>query len=94
MSNSRADCYEANLYPATKSQGSTSPVTAVCLSGGGSRALTCALGQLSALNSLPAPNNPGATLLSQFQYISSVSGGTGPASCIRFCRRISRIPIS
>ncbi|MGA7410059.1 MAG: hypothetical protein WBW33_06200, partial [Bryobacteraceae bacterium] len=76
MSSSSADTYEANLYPAIQSQPSSTPVTAVCLSGGGSRALTCALGQLSALNSLPAPNNPGETLLSQFQYLSSVSGGT------------------
>jgi hypothetical protein len=76
MSSSQTDCYEANLYPAVKSQASTTPVTAVCLSGGGSRALTCALGQLSSLNSLPAPNNASETLLSQFQYLSSVSGGT------------------
>ena len=76
MSSSRTDCYEANLYPAVKQQASTTPVTAVCLSGGGSRALTCALGQLSALNNLHAPNNAGETMLSQFQYISSVSGGT------------------
>jgi hypothetical protein len=76
MSSSQTDSYEANLYPAIKSQASTTPVTAVCLSGGGSRALTCALGQLSALNNLPAPHDAGETLLSQFQYISSVSGGT------------------
>ncbi len=76
MSSSPPDTYEANLYPAVKQQASTIPVTAVCLSGGGSRALTCALGQLSALNRLAAPNNSNETLLSQFQYISSVSGGT------------------
>ncbi len=63
MSSSRTDRYEANLLPRRcKWQASTTPVTAVCLSGSGSRALTCALGQLSALNSLPAPNNPAETL--------------------------------
>src|SRR5271170_350284 len=79
MSSSRpspSDSYEVNLYPAKPQQASTTPVTGVCLSGGGSRALTCALGQLSSLNSLPAPNNSGETLLSRFQYISSVSGGS------------------
>src|SRR5262249_843093 len=60
--------YTANLYPASPAQGVSSPVTGVCFSGGGSRALTCALGQLSALNSMG--------LLSRFNYISSVSGGS------------------
>ena len=73
---SPSDSYEANLYPANPPLAATTPGTAICLSGGGSRALTCALGQLSALNSLPAPNNSGESLLSQFQYISSVSGGS------------------
>src|SRR5688572_21892916 len=65
--------YQANLYP--------NPVSAdgalgVCFSGGGSRALSCAFGQLSALNTLPSPKTPGATLLNEVSVISSVSGGS------------------
>ena len=66
--------YEANLYPATTQQNVTTPTGAVCFSGGGSRALSCALGQLSALTS-PPPSG-GSPLLSNFKYISSVSGGS------------------
>ncbi|HYV03416.1 MAG TPA: hypothetical protein VFB82_02460, partial [Blastocatellia bacterium] len=54
--------------------GATQPVLGICLSGGGSRALSCALGQLSALNAMTLPN--GQPVLSSEQYISSVSGGT------------------
>jgi hypothetical protein len=68
------DTYQANLYPAVEQQGATSPLGAVCLSGGGSRALTCALGQLSALSTLPGVNRQ--TLLQNFSFISSVSGGS------------------
>ena len=60
--------YQANLYPTQQQQGASTPVGAVCFSGGGSRALSCALGQLSALTSL--------SLLEKFAYISSVSGGS------------------
>jgi|SRR5271166_1713554 len=66
--------YQANLYPAVEQQGATSPVGAVCFSGGGSRALTCALGQLSALSSPTGPNQE--SLLQNFSFISSVSGGS------------------
>jgi hypothetical protein len=68
--------YQANLYPAVTQQSATTPVAAICLSGGGSRALTCALGQLSALNTIADPDNPSQTLLQRFPYISSVSGGS------------------
>jgi hypothetical protein len=68
------DSYQANLYPAVEQQGASSPLGAVCFSGGGSRALTCALGQLSALSSLPGVNQQ--TLLQNFSFISSVSGGS------------------
>jgi hypothetical protein len=68
--------YEADLYPESgPSQGSTTPLLGVCFSGGGSRALSCALGQLSALNSMLIPNSK-ESVLSQVPYISSVSGGS------------------
>ena len=66
--------YIAPLYPAVTQSGATQPVLGICLSGGGSRALSCALGQLSALNTMTLPN--GQPVLSSGQYISSVSGGT------------------
>lgn len=46
---------------------------AVCLSGGGSRAMTSGMGQLLALETLVAGN---ASLLSQTKMISTVSGGS------------------
>jgi hypothetical protein len=46
----------------------------LCLSGGGSRALSAGLGQLIGLKSLN--NASGGTLLNSVDYISSVSGGT------------------
>jgi hypothetical protein len=76
--------YEANLYPATPSSAASTPVVGVCFSGGGSRALTCALGQLSALNGLPSPTAPGRTLLDDVRYISSVSGGSWAAVTYTF----------
>jgi hypothetical protein len=57
-----------------KQSGATQPVLGICLSGGGSRALTCALGQLSALNGMTLPG--GQPILGPSQYISSVSGGS------------------
>ncbi|MGR8978692.1 MAG: hypothetical protein ACU84H_01180 [Gammaproteobacteria bacterium] len=47
---------------------------AVCFSGGGSRALTCAWGQLLGLSRLKGGN--GKSLLDEVRYISSVSGGS------------------
>lgn len=59
----------ATLYPAGEPKhDGDEPTVALCLSGGGSRALTCALGQLSALRSLG--------LLDEFDHLSSVSGGS------------------
>jgi hypothetical protein len=69
-----AQQYIAKLYPDVTQSGATQPVLRICLSGGGSRALTCALGQLSALNAMTLPN--GQPILSPSQYISSVSGGS------------------
>jgi hypothetical protein len=66
--------YLAKLYPAVTQSDSTQPVLGICFSGGGSRALSCALGQLSALNAMTLPN--GQPILGPSQYISSVSGGS------------------
>src|SRR5689334_3532471 len=66
--------YIATLYPAATQSDASTPVLGICLSGGGSRALTCALGQLSALNSMTMPN--GQPILGPSRYISSVSGGS------------------
>jgi len=74
----------ANVYattgtqqPLTVSQFIASPKpgnVAVCLSGGGSRALSAGMGQLNAFQTLHrAPN---ATLLSQVKALSTVSGGS------------------
>ena len=46
----------------------------ICLSGGGSRALTAGMGQLRALKSLKTPD--GRSLLSQTKAMSTVSGGS------------------
>jgi hypothetical protein len=69
-----AQKYLAKLYPAPVEGNPTQPVLGICLSGGGSRALSCALGQLSALSAMTLPN--GQPILSPSQYISSVSGGS------------------
>ena len=47
---------------------------AVCLSGGGSRALTAGMGQLNALQTVPYATNQ--SLLSQAKALSTVSGGS------------------
>jgi hypothetical protein len=54
----------------------------LCLSGGGSRALSAGLGQLIGLKSVS--NNNGGTLLDSVDYISSVSGGTWLTSIYSF----------
>ncbi|MGB5832196.1 MAG: hypothetical protein WBG92_09440 [Thiohalocapsa sp.] len=71
--------YQAKIYP----QGGNNPTithadprradVGICFSGGGSRALTCAWGQMMGLRSLRYGS---ATLLDQVRYISSVSGGS------------------
>ena len=60
----------------------TSTKTGLCLSGGGSRALSAGLGQLIGLKSLS--NGCGGTLLDSVDYISSVSGGTWLTSIYSF----------
>lgn len=69
-----AQQYIAKLYPAPTESAETESVLGICLSGGGSRALSCALGQLSALNAMTLPN--GQPILGPAQYVSSVSGGS------------------
>ena len=77
-----AQQFIAKLYPAPAPNASAQPVLGICLSGGGSRALTCALGQLSALNAMTMPN--GQPILGPGQYISSVSGGSWAAVLYTF----------
>ncbi|MEM7091907.1 MAG: hypothetical protein AAF567_02800 [Actinomycetota bacterium] len=52
------------------------PTAVLCVSGGGSRALTAALGQFSALAQLPDPHGERSSMLARFDHLSSVSGGT------------------
>ena len=63
----------------------------LCLSGGGSRALSAGLGQLIGLKSLA--NNDGGTLLDSVDYISSVSGGTWLTSIFTFseCQNLEKL---
>src|SRR5215831_5619859 len=67
--------YQANIFP-LGSQATPGPGLAVCFSGGGSRALSCALGQLSGLRSIKNPNDPTRSVLDSIPYVSSVSGGS------------------
>jgi len=67
--------FTANLYPESPQSGANTPQLGLCLSGGGSRALSCALGQLSALNAMVNPKT-GQTVLQQTPYLSAVSGGS------------------
>jgi hypothetical protein len=85
--------YVANLYPAVVQSGATQPVLGICLSGGGSRALSCALGQLSALNGMTMPD--GSPILGPAQYISSVSGGSWASVLYTFLPlTINQTPVS
>jgi hypothetical protein len=74
--------FKAQLFPLSPQQPLTVPVciskstpgdVAVCLSGGGSRALTAGMGNLQALEKLQLN---GASLLSQVKALSTVSGGS------------------
>lgn len=73
-----AESYEANLYkngapnPFIDHADSSRANMGLCFSGGGSRALTCAWGQMLGLQSLNS--------MEKFRYISSVSGGTWASS--------------
>ena len=65
--------FQANIIPTANS---TEGGLAVCFSGGGSRALSCALGQLSGLRSIKNPQDPTKSVLDSIPYVSSVSGGS------------------
>jgi len=60
------------------------PVLGVCLSGGGSRALSAALGALSGLRSLPHPDDPTRSMMDEVKHLSSVSGGSWAAVAYTF----------
>ncbi len=80
--------YQANIYPGNVANPTIAHADpsrkniAVCFSGGGSRALTCAWGQLIGLNTLK--DNSGKPLLDDVRYISSVSGGSWAAVLYTF----------
>lgn len=74
--------YKANVYP---NNGENTTITnsdskkanlGICFSGGGSRALTCAWGQMLGLKTL--------NLMDKARYLSSVSGGTWASSIYSF----------
>lgn len=74
--------YEANIYstsgqnPTIANSDSSRANLALCFSGGGSRALTCAWGQMLGIKTL--------NLDKSARYISSVSGGTWASSIYTF----------
>jgi hypothetical protein len=80
--------YQANIYPGNVDNPTITHADpnrkniAVCFSGGGSRALTCAWGQLIGLNTLKDEN--GKPFLDEVRYISSVSGGSWAAVLYTF----------
>lgn len=80
--------YQASIYPGNIANPTITHAdpkrknVAVCFSGGGSRALTCAWGQLLGLSALKDEKaNP---LLNDVRYISSVSGGSWAAVLYTF----------
>lgn len=80
--------YQANIYPKSVPNPTVANADAnrksigICFSGGGSRALTCAWGQLIGLAGVKQPD--GKRLLDDVRYISSVSGGTWAAVLYTF----------
>ena len=72
--------YQAAIYPSNNVNPTVTHADparksiGICFSGGGSRALTCAWGQLIGLSQLKWEN--GKSLLDEVRYISSVSGGS------------------
>ena len=85
--------FKANLYPAPLTVNdfmvrSSPGNVAVCLSGGGSRALSAGMGQLLALEMISAaPEEP--SLLAQTRMISAVSGGAWLASTFTYLPTIA-----
>ncbi len=88
--------FNANIYPVTgPHDGTAPPRLGLCLSGGGSRALSCALGQLSALRTIPDPRTPGQSVLEGSEWISSVSGGSWAATLYTYLpQTINGQPVS
>ncbi len=72
-----AQVYKANNWNAPTNESNNG----LCLSGGGSRALSAGLGQLIGLKSI---NHSGGSLLDSIDCISSVSGGTWLTSIYSF----------
>jgi hypothetical protein len=68
--------YQANIFPLAGDPAARNGGLAVCFSGGGSRALSCALGQMSGLRSIKNPKDPTRSVLDSIPYVSSVSGGS------------------
>lgn len=83
MSHEDTEAYNASLYFTKDQEHTVSSLISqphptpgnvgVCLSGGGSRALTCGMGQLRALKHL---QQNGTSLLNQIKALSTVSGGS------------------
>jgi hypothetical protein len=73
---SDAFLFQANIYPVAGDAEASGPGLAVCFSGGGSRALSCALGRLSGLRSIASPRDSQKNVLDLIPYVSSVSGGS------------------
>jgi hypothetical protein len=81
--------YNAKTYDVAESVASslahadpTRKRIAVCFSGGGSRALTCACGQLLGLHTLTTENRRAA--IQDIRYMSAVSGGSWAAASYSF----------
>jgi len=80
--------YQATVYPSTGANPTVNNADAsrkkigVCFSGGGSRALACAWGQLLGLTG--QPDGSGQSPINQVRYISSVSGGSWAAVLYTF----------
>ncbi|MCX7098453.1 MAG: hypothetical protein NTV43_11190 [Methylococcales bacterium] len=83
METHQATIYPDNTINPTVAQADPDrKAIAVCFSGGGSRALTCAWGQLLGLSTLK--DKSGTALLDKTRYISSVSGGSWAAVLYTF----------
>ena len=77
VNDSASGFFQAGIDPVSSLiSGGKNVKLGLCFSGGGSRALTCALGQLSGLRTLPHPDDAAKSFLDRVDYLSSVSGGT------------------
>lgn len=76
--NARVWVSRGKIYTFPEHEYGVRPRTGICLSGGGTRALTAAMGQLRGLRALK--------LLRHVDYISSVSGGTWACTAFTYYR--------